>query len=288
MNINKIKSLVYLCGFLRQVEEDSACVFPGDYFRSLDFHKHAPSTHKICSFIWYEWAWRTNRGHLFLQMLFCNDLTSVCHPVDEKWLLGNCRQDLTVLNGGHGCNKKKQKNSLITLRVSYEPAGIIFVLSQVMLSLFSVEIGSKVSCYLAHCLFGFYPLWFLLCWLQCSLSSDDEHYLGVTVIRTQGCRKLRLDKTLLCGGTNRRPEFISVDPYPPQHYRTTCCLFGKRDVKWHLIHCHLQWVLLHIFHLFFHRVAPAVEACISFSCPALKEDTCVNSTTCWYRRITCF
>lgn len=51
---------------------------------------------KSGSFILCEWERRTNRGHLFLQMLFCNDLISVCHLVDEKWLVGSCRQDLTV------------------------------------------------------------------------------------------------------------------------------------------------------------------------------------------------
>lgn len=121
MNINKIKSLVYLCGFLRQVEEDPALCFPlGIIFAVWTFTSTCRPPAKSGSFIWYEWARRTNRGHLLLQMLFCNDLTSVCHPVDEKWLLGSCRQDLTVLNGGHGCSKK---NLLITIRVSYEPGG---------------------------------------------------------------------------------------------------------------------------------------------------------------------
>lgn len=51
MNINKVKALFIYVGFLDKCKKTLPFVFSGDYFRSVDFHKHAPSTRKICSFI---------------------------------------------------------------------------------------------------------------------------------------------------------------------------------------------------------------------------------------------
>lgn len=74
----------------------SVCSFSKELIFGLEFHPHVRATAQSCSFIWFEWERMTNRGHLFLQMLYCNDLISVWHPADEKWMVSSCRQNLTV------------------------------------------------------------------------------------------------------------------------------------------------------------------------------------------------
>lgn len=95
---------IYILAHLISLKEHNKLIFQvcadqiffGAYSFSLEFHPHVWYTPKSWSFIWYEWEWMTNRGHLFLQMLYGNDLISVCHPVDENWMVGSCRQNLTV------------------------------------------------------------------------------------------------------------------------------------------------------------------------------------------------
>lgn len=208
MNINKIKALFIYVGFLDKCKTILPFVSSGDYFCSLDFHKQTPSSRPICSFIWYEWEWRTNRGHLFLQMLFCNDLTSFCHSVDEKWLLGSCTQDFTVWNGEYGC---------------------------MMLQL-------RLKNHLIHCFFVFFKFLFTLysddCFAQFSL--DHRRYLGSTTGCTQGCRKLRRDKNFsvweqICSFIGCRSFHWTFKWHPQKHIRVACSGKPTSRVTWYTV-----------------------------------------------------
>lgn len=169
MNINKIKALFIHVGFLDKCKMILLFVFCGDCFCSFDFHKQTPSSRQIRSFIWYEWEWRTNRGHLLLQMLLCNDLTSFCHSVDEKWPSGSCRQDLAVLNREHGCVELQRslKNSLITVGVGLELADKPLFSSKRCCFCFLLRSLNRVSYYLIRC--SWILLNFIFRWLLCSV-----------------------------------------------------------------------------------------------------------------------